>query len=114
MGHGCTGCGLRTKSWTGICGLCTRESHDRALPPGEWVGGLVKVFAPITPKPGRPLLPDSGWEQHELIDAHRRYAAGERDDLTREGERIYHRERKRAQRARQMQAEAHAEKEIAA
>lgn len=68
---------------------------------GRWelrAGIRVPVIEP-TP-PGRRPQPTVGeWTPDKLRQAHRRYAAGDTSLLVREGERLYQRERKRAQRS---------------
>lgn len=67
---------------------------------GRWElrnGIRVPIIEP-TP-PGRRPQPTVGeWTPARLRQAHRRYAAGDTSLLVREGERLYQRERKRAQR----------------
>lgn len=65
--------------------------------------GLMHVPVTVDPKPGRPAIPVVGeWTPARLREAHRRHTRGVRSFLVVEGERLYQRERKRAQRAGRM------------
>lgn len=46
----CLHCGTRTKSSTRLCHYCRiANPTDRELPPGRWVGGLVKRYVEDVP-----------------------------------------------------------------
>lgn len=68
---------------------------------GRWERrGLVHIPIPSEPKSGRTPKPTiAEWTPDRLKAAHRRFFHGDRDLLTREGERLYQAERKRQQRA---------------
>lgn len=65
--------------------------------------GMIHHPITETPKAGRKPQPTVGeWTPARLREAHRRFGAGEVSFLVAEGERLYQRERKRAQRAGRM------------
>lgn len=102
MANRCRDCNTRTVHPGELCHYCREYPVARELPPGRWTGGLVKRFEPDRSKGGRPCIPAVyEWDEAGLLAAHVAHKNGDRDDRTREGERLYQRERKRQQRARQ-------------
>lgn len=47
----CINCDGRLRGKSPTCSYCRRDDEPRELPPGKWVGGLVKTFVPERPRP---------------------------------------------------------------
>lgn len=104
----CRECGKPVRTEFDTCFACRSYPADRELEGGHWEKrGLVSVFVQTAKKRGRRQRPDLyEWTTVSLCEAHRLFAAGERDERTREGERVYHRIRKQEQRAAVKRAES--------